>query len=110
MYAPIVISVDPLTLTERELQDLGGIRITITNDPDIEKNKDGFVSRAKGLQYVVDTTSYPPHTVTHTQIADNISSGYVLWDNDSNISFQFRSLSYPVPELLKMAETALEQN
>ena len=110
VYAPIVVSIDPLTLTQETLQDLGGIKITIRNNPDVAKHKDGFVFTAQERQYVVDTESYPPHTLIHTWIADDISGGLLMWDNDSSTSFYFRSSSYNVTELLQMAETALNQN
>ena len=109
VYAPIVVPIDPLTLTQEKLADLGGITIQITDYPDFwsSKNDDYKTYRERG--FIVDSETYPPNTIIHGIISEN-PGGFLTWENYSSVSFQFDSSSYNTSELLKMAETALNEN
>ena len=105
-YAPIVISVDPYTLTQEELADIGGIQLTIVNDPDILINKSNNYKIYRERGFIIDSENYVPNTVVHTLISDN-PGGLVTWIIDDGTFFQIDSSSYNTTELLKMAEKAL---
>ncbi len=104
VYAPIVVSVDPLKLDQGRLLDMGGIYVSINDHPNewSEDWDDKYVDRG------FDTIeSYGPNNI---KVIHGNLTGFVTFELENSISFKFKSYSYNGTEMLEMAETALSQN